>query len=369
MTQSFLEATRKSFGENVSYHAITQGECLSGSIDGWEWLGELDQIPEPLLSWIKSQDGLRIDRKLISSKEELVLAYQFLSPLDEDIRDKSLTQIALKVATMYISKVKKERRLSVQDLMFPATEPYNIIQRKCSKCDRRVLDDAFACFAVADAKKYVVWYRMNSCGRPDCRVDGQAILVPLSPHQEYRMARHKDLLCLRTAAWERHLVRCLPQELSGLPKQVATTCEACKKQDCFDTRPRWTSENSSRYVVRVQSCSNCKKQFSSFIPIDSSIPTISKCALSKKWDNLVAAGINADEYPRCPNILWSHKQHKTKLRELIAAKKRAIADDNDEQPTQSVKLRRVFTSKSLENYDLVRCDCIRIAFFATTGPY
>lgn len=345
MTQTFLEATRKSFGEDLSYRAIAQGECLSDSIDGWEWPNEFDQIPEPLLSWIKSQDGLKIDQKPISSKEELVLAYQFLSPLNEEIKGKSLTQIALKVAITYVSKVKRERRLSVQDLIFPATEPYNLIPRKCSKCDMRVLDDAFACFAVADAKKYVVWYRMNSCGRPNCRVDGQAILVPLSPHQEYRMTRHKDLQCLRTAAWERHLVRCLPQELSGLPKQVDTTCGACKKQDDLDTQPRWTSESSSRYVVRVQSCLNCKKQFSSFVPTDSSISTISKSALSKKWDNLVAAGIHADEYPRCPNILWSHKQHKTKLRELIAAKKRAMVDDSDEQPVQSVKRRRLFTSR------------------------
>jgi hypothetical protein len=90
----------------VSYRAIAQGEYLSDSIDAWEWLDKLDQIPEPLLSWIRSQDGLRIDRKFISSKE-LVLAYQFLSPLDEEIRDKSLTQIALNVATMYISKVRR----------------------------------------------------------------------------------------------------------------------------------------------------------------------------------------------------------------------------------------------------------------------
>jgi hypothetical protein len=237
MIQSFLEATKKSFGENLCYHAIAQGEYLSDSFDGWEWPNELDQIPEPLLSWIKSQDGLKIDQKPVSSKEELVLAYRFLAPFGEEIKDKHLTQIALKVAIMYISKVKRERRSSVQDLMFPAIEPYNIIQRKCSKCGGRVLDDAFSCFAVADAKKYVVWYRMNSCGRLDCYVDGQVTLVPVSPHQQYRMARNKDLQCLRTAAWDRHLLRCSPQELNGLPKQVRTTCQACKKQIYLDMQP------------------------------------------------------------------------------------------------------------------------------------
>lgn len=314
----------------------------------WDEASELDQLPVPLLAWIQNQDGLKIDRIPIPSKEDLFVAYDLLSPPGYKSTNKSLITVALKVATWYISKINRQRHSNVQDLIVLGVQPYNIMRRKCAKCSGRVLDGAFACFARADPRKYVIWYRRYGCGRHSCRPGGMgfANLVLLDQNQGYRVATRKSLQCLRTGGWEEYLLRCTPEERSDVPQIVQTICKGCKKQSFEDKKPRWTSQIPGRYVIPVRGCNGCKERFSSFIPIDVGIPTITKAALSKKWKDLKTGGIEPADYPRRPDILWSRKTHLTKLKELEYARDLSLQEDAEPRLPPSLKRKRNFNSKN-----------------------
>ncbi|KAL2823194.1 hypothetical protein BDW59DRAFT_173676 [Aspergillus cavernicola] len=256
-SETLIEAVGQVAGQDfmgtASLRGIAQGDSMFILMSEWDGIMEWEQLPNPLLS-----------------------------------NDLTLIEVVLQVAVWYISRVKKQRHSSVRDLIIAGVQPYNVMRRKCAKCGERVLDDAFACFAKAD---------------PQNMSFGFANLVPVDPNQGYRMATCQSLQCLRTAEWEECLLRCSPEERR----------KSSKRSKRF---PRWTSECPSRYVIPIRGCKNCTKKYRSFVPTDNEIPTITQAAVSKKWKDLKAAGIEATDYPRRPDILWSRKSHLTKLQEL-----------------------------------------------------
>ncbi|KAI9376773.1 hypothetical protein BJX61DRAFT_530602 [Aspergillus egyptiacus] len=348
MGETLTETLGKCFGGAVSLRSVTQANWMSMLVSEWDEISEWAQVPGLLASWIQNQAGLKIDQKPISSNEELFAAYRFLSPAESNPADITLMQAVLRVAVLYIARVKKQRHSSVQDLIIPGSRPYNIMRRKCAKCGKRVLDDAFACFAKADARKYVIWYRMYGCGAEDCCPAGKgfANLVPLDAHQSYRMATRQALQCLRTAGWEEFLLRCSPEETLEVRQKVVTICKICRVQSFTDTKPRWTSEYPSRYVTPVRNCKNCSKRYCTFVPIDAEILTITKAALSKKWRDLKAGGIEPANYPRRPDILWSNKSHITKLQELEYAREISFATSEKSAQSPQLKSFRKFNNKN-----------------------
>lgn len=340
MTASLISAIQQSFDGILSLRTTADEKCLPSLLSDWIEVDEIDQIPRNLLLWIQSQDGLKIDRNPISSTDDLLLAYQLLSPLKQESRQLSLIEMSIKVATWYLSKAKKHRWNSVQSLIFPAVSPYNIMRRKCFRCGERVLDDPLACFAVADATKYVTWYRSGGCGRPECQVLGNAELVPASAFQEYRMARQETLQCLRSADWKDYLLISPLETLGYLPQTVETCCSKCQAR-WLDMRPRWTTEKSSRYVKRVRKCTKCSEQ-SSFAPKDPTITSMAQSYCSKRWGQLKKAGVDPAAYQYRLELLWSEAPKKTK-----SGPYNAIPSDCD----QPQKRRRIFNSKSRANRD------------------
>lgn len=224
--------------------------------------------------------------------------------------------------------------------MFPAVSPHNIMRRKCLRCGKRVLDDPFACFAIADATKYITWYRSGGCGRPDCQVLGNAELVPASPFQEYRMARQEALQCLRSADWKDYLLLSPLQTLNYLPQTVETCCPKCQER-WLDMRPRWTTEKFSRYVKRVRKCTKCGEQ-SPFAPKDNTITSMAQSFCSKKWRQLKKAGVDPAAYQCKLELLWTEARKEAK-----SGQSDAILSD----PDQPQKRRRIFNSKSRANRD------------------
>jgi hypothetical protein len=348
MSRSFLEAAGQVLVGSTNVRNITQLQLLSELPSDWENISEWHEIPDPLVEWIQQQAGLQIDQKPISSTDELLTAFYLLSPANYGQSHESLMHVIVKVGIWYITRAQKKRHEGVVDLIIPGARPYDIVRRKCSKCGERVLDDAFASYAKEDPKKYVIWYRLHGCGRPACSsaVDGTcfANLIPLDPNQGYKIATRRSLQCARSADWEEYLLRLSEDERTATQKEVQTRCGNCGTEEYLDRKPRWTAETSSRYVVPVRGCRVCKKRFCSFVPTDPKIVTISKASLSKKWRDLKQAGIDPIDYPRRPEILWSHKSHLTKRKELERERDMILANEEAELLSQEPK-KRNFNSK------------------------
>lgn len=348
MTRSFLDAAGQVLVGSTNIRNTTQLQLLSELPSDWDNISEWHEIPDSLVEWIQQQAGLQIDQKPISSKDELLTAFYLLSPANYKQSHESLMRVIVKVGIWYITRAQKKRHESVVDLIIPGARPYDIIRRKCSKCGKRVLDDAFASYAKEDSKKYVMWYRLKGCGRPACSstVDGTyfANLIPLDPNQGYKIATRRSLQCARSANWEEYLLRLSEDERRATQKEVQTRCGNCGTEEYLDRKPRWTAETSSRYVIPVRGCTVCKKRFCSFVPTDPKIDTISKASLSKKWKDLKQAGIDPIDYPRRPEILWSRKSHLTKRKELERERDMLLANEEAELLGQELK-KRNFNSK------------------------
>ncbi|KAJ9360329.1 hypothetical protein DTO027B9_1313 [Paecilomyces variotii] len=348
MTRSFLDAAGQVLVGSTNIRNTTQLQLLSELPSDWDNISEWHEIPDSLVEWIQQQAGLQIDQKPISSKDELLTAFYLLSPANYKQSHESLMRVIVKVGIWYITRAQKKRHESVVDLIIPGARPYDIIRRKCSKCGKRVLDDAFASYAKEDSKKYVMWYRLKGCGRPACSstVDGTyfANLIPLDPNQGYKIATRRSLQCARSANWEEYLLRLSEDERRATQKEVQTRCGNCGTEEYLDRKPRWTAETSSRYVIPVRGCTVCKKRFCSFVPTDPKIDTISKASLSKKWKDLKQAGIDPIDYPRRPEILWSRKSHLTKRKELERERDMLLANEEAELLSQELK-KRNFNSK------------------------
>lgn len=348
MTRTFLEVAGQVLVGSTDIRNTTQLQLLSEHPSDWDNISEWHEIPDSLVKWIQQQAGLQIDQKPISSKGELLTAFHLLSPANYGQRNESLMRAIVKVGIWYIARAQKKRHESVTDLIIPGASPYDIVRRKCSKCGERVLDDAFASYAKEDPKKYVIWYRLHGCGRPSCSsaIDGTyfANLIPLDPNQGYKVATRRSLQCARSANWDEYLLRLSEDERRATQKEVRTRCGNCGTEEYLDRKPRWTAETPSRYVIPVRGCRVCKKRFCSFVPADTKIATISKASLSKKWRDLKQAGIDPIDYPRRPEILWSHKSHLTKRKELERERDLILASEESKLLSQEPK-KRTFNSK------------------------
>lgn len=162
--------------------------------------------------------------------------------------------------------------------------------------------------------------------------------LQLVPLQEYRMARQEDLQCLRSAKWKDYLLMSPVQTLGYLPQTVETCCPQCQEK-WLDMRPRWTTEKFSRYVKRVRKCTKCSKQ-SSFSRNDSAITSMAQSFCSKKWRQLMKAGVNPAAYQSRLEFLWLETGEKTKTEQF-----NTTSSDYD----QPQKRRRIFNSKSRAN--------------------
>lgn len=90
MVQSLLEAAGQVLGTGTTLRSIAQIELLSNVTSDCDEISEWDEIPDPLVTWIQQQHGLKIDQKPISSKDELITACHLLSPIEDDSRGRTL---------------------------------------------------------------------------------------------------------------------------------------------------------------------------------------------------------------------------------------------------------------------------------------
>ena len=355
IAQTLLETAGQVLTEGTYIRSLSQLQLLSEIPSDWDEVLEWDEIPNPLITWVQAQNGLKIDQKPISSKEELITACHLLAPTNDSYCDRTLMQTLIRTATWYIARVRKQRHKSVQDLIIPGAVPYAIMPRKCAKCGERVLDDAFACYAKEDPRKYVIWYRHGGCGRPGCRTGAPGTqfvhLVPANSHQAYKLASRQKLRAPRITPWEEYLLRCSEEELKDMLQEVHITCEKCRVETMLDTHPRWTAEAPARYVIRRMKCKTCKKSYMPFVPSASHIRTITQPGLSKKWKDLNKGGVKPTRFPRRPDILWSRMSYISKRKQLERERAKELARKENRLPPPEPR-RRNFDSKRRLKYGL-----------------
>ncbi|KAL2827618.1 hypothetical protein BDW59DRAFT_56422 [Aspergillus cavernicola] len=177
------------FGQGISHHdngtiltSQTLGDLEISAVEDSDWF----DLPTELIDWLQGQDGLKIDGNPIDNREGLETAFNLLRCSKEIlqprcIRTSTTEELTNSVALAYIDFVSRRRRDIILELTIPRISG-EVIQRKCSSCGRRVLDDAFPQFAKKTRVLYVVGtLEDKGCGLPGCK--GRTDLIPVDQWQ------------------------------------------------------------------------------------------------------------------------------------------------------------------------------------------
>jgi hypothetical protein len=152
---------------------------------------------------LKNQLGLRINSKVIGSREDLEIAFQLLQA-KENPKNFSIVSLAFYVLIAYSWKISRPRKTSINSLLVLQATPQNIISQKCSYCQNRVLDDPLAYYVKSNPTFYVRWVLGKTCGLPGCPRQG-ATLIPFNSSQKYIKTCVKDILELenrKKSTWQ-----------------------------------------------------------------------------------------------------------------------------------------------------------------------
>ncbi|KAL4904769.1 hypothetical protein BDW74DRAFT_178343 [Aspergillus multicolor] len=167
-------------------------EDLPGAIEGsdcWDW----DDLPGPLVEFIQDQAGLKFNKRVISSRSDLELAFHLLQRCEGSPVCLDILTLATTVLTAYSWAIVRPRRRTFDSLLILREPPNDVVARKCSACGKEHLDDPFPYWSKSDPDRYVFWYCSKSnCGRRDCKAQNPG-LVPLDGLIGYTSARQSLL--------------------------------------------------------------------------------------------------------------------------------------------------------------------------------
>lgn len=291
------------------------------SSDEWEFFrGHFDSfhVPQEVLLWIQTQKGLCIDGRKIENREDLERVFQLLYCREDklllgSLKDASVGELALAIGAAYIAGMCRKKKEVVITETIPAEQ---VVQRRCSLCKRRVLDDAFPQFSKKESMTYILKSRVHQgCGLPGCK--GSAHFLPNNIWQRYITitATTADAIPKRRGRGDFSTILCRSEERLGhLPKDLCVKCNDCGHKK-IDKHPRWTIETPARYVVSVGRCYGCGKRHAYFRPVFE-YPTISKSTLSNIWSGFNKVGCDLSEVLVSPDIVFGKGDFETKARLL-----------------------------------------------------
>jgi hypothetical protein len=193
--------------ENLFSH-LQESDC-------WDW----EDLPDPLVGFIQAQDGLKFNRRKISSRNDLELVFYLLQKCKGSPETLDILKLAFLVLDAYGWVISRPRLPQVNDLLILREPPYDVVPQKCSACGREYLDDAFAYWSKFNPEYYVLWYRFRSnCGIPDCGTKA-CTLLPLNGQIKYLRSTQKDLMERPLDRFENwFLLR--PEEFGDLPHRT-----------------------------------------------------------------------------------------------------------------------------------------------------
>lgn len=299
----------------------------NSSIADSDWFS----LPTVIIDWLQSQDGLKIGGHAIESREGLEKAFQLLRCGEKtlqsgSIKASTIAELALRVAWTYVESIHRKRRPVILELTVPAIAG-EVIERQCSSCRRRVLDDAFPRFAKRKRAAYVVrTLEVEGCGLPGC--EGRTDLLPLDKWQTHIRGTGKVLEAPPNIGgrgdFDSFLCRA-ETELDGLPKTIQTICIVC---GCPKTcrYPRWTIEKEPRFVMPRLACKGCDGKYRNFEPVEK-WSTINSTVLSKLWSKVTDGGAyNPNDYPTVREQLLRQVGFSTMKSVLIEHRQQSLED-------------------------------------------
>lgn len=227
------------------------------------------------------------------------------------INTSTIEELALKVAWTYMEFLTRKRRPLILELTVPGV-PGDPIQRKCSSCGRRVLDDAFPRFAKRKRATYVVrTLEVEGCGLPGCK--GRTDLIPIDEWQPHIRGARKVLenppKVKGRGNFDSFLCRS-EEELGGLPKTIQTVCMVCGCPKLCGY-PRWTIEKEPCFVIPRFKCKGCKGKDRNFKPVEKNWETINSTVLSKFWTKVTSGNFDPIENPALRRFLFGKGQFST----------------------------------------------------------
>jgi hypothetical protein len=286
LVKSWLAVTQRIPHQNLPLDALAKESLsalgISAVVDS-DWF----DLHTEIVDWLQGQDGLKISGVAIESREEPETVFLLLSCgkntlQSDDIQTASIGELALQVAWTYTESIARKRRHIILELTIVGA-PEQVMQRKCSSCGLRVLDDAFPRFATKMRVAYVVrTLEVGGCGRPGCK--GRTDLVPLDGEALEKFSKTPPNKKGR-GDFDSFLCRS-EEELDGLPKTVQTVCMSCSspKLCCY---PRWTIGKEPRFVIPRLKCKGCKGKDRNFRPVEN-WETVNSTALSKFWTKVTS---------------------------------------------------------------------------------
>ncbi|KAL3445957.1 hypothetical protein BJX65DRAFT_136689 [Aspergillus insuetus] len=295
-------------------------------LDCWDW----EDLPRPLVNLIQSQNGLRFNKREISSRPDLELAFCLLQKCEGNPRSLNIVALAASVLTAYGWMITRPRKPSADNKVILRASPYDVVARKCSGCGREHLDDPFAYWSKFEPDRYIIWYYFNSsCGRPDCQASNVR-LVPLDSSLKHHPAS-KEALKKKNVdqfdAW--FLLRAT--EFGALPSVREVICQGKGCSETRTVRARWTGHPKPRFVVAVHKCAKSGLR-TDWLPIG--YPFIRSAHLSRLWSTFQKThGFDITSYPRRPDIYFNESLSIAgRIAALIEAQK--LLEDDDKSATR-----------------------------------
>ncbi|KAJ5375579.1 hypothetical protein N7517_007585 [Penicillium concentricum] len=264
---------------------------------------DFGDIPTPLRSWLRSQDGLKIHSAPITNRETLELAFSLLGKGRVSNLDQLSTEyLARMVGTISIRKITRTQSGFKQGKAIPG-EPGKSIHLRCRGCQRPVLDDAFPFFVAELPNCYIIEVVRsaqnggNGCGQNGCK--GKPGLVPAN-HAVQNHTRMETRAISQTkrrkANWKAPLCR-TGKDLEGCAEIVRVRCRGSGQE--------WTIHSPARLVQPRLKC-DCdgKDKDHYFEPVDKKIDMISLTNLRKIHQGFLNAHCDLADYPKLPGIIF-----------------------------------------------------------------
>ncbi|GAA82110.1 hypothetical protein AKAW_00225 [Aspergillus luchuensis IFO 4308] len=198
-------------GQFVSCHLEDIFTNLQGS-DCWDW----EDLPDPLVEFIQAQDGLKFNRREISCRNDLELAFNLLQKCKGSPETLDILTLAFLVLDAYGWLISRPRLPQVDGLLILRDPPHDVVPRKCSACGKQYLDDAFAYWSMRNPEYYVLCSQIK-----------------------YLRSTQKELMEKPLDRFERwFLLR--PEEFGDLPIDVKVKCQTKDCQEVKIVKARWT---------------------------------------------------------------------------------------------------------------------------------
>lgn len=231
----------------------------------------------------------------------------------------------MSVLLAYGMMILRNRRPKMDENLILRDAPYDILSRKCGRCNQIVLDDPFPNWSRANPDTYVSWPHGN-CGYISCQ-SRCTYLKPL--RREVKWSRPltarldpKSLAEAESRKSQRPMNWLLrnKEEQGSLPDAVEVKCRKCPRTKIVQAK--WTIHPDARFLLPQLRCGTstgkgcCHK--GTWVPVGKfqNLRTIDRNNLDRMISKFRKRGFDLTQYPRDGRVIFSDKTYSFRIAEL-----------------------------------------------------